>query len=421
MTTPPSAAPHAVPALPYEWLLALRFLREGRAQTALILTGITIGVGVIVFLTALIDGLQANMIGRTLGVQAHISIKAPEDTVQPAFDREGKPLPYLSYSEPRTQRLQSIPRWQRVADGVAQLPGVVSVSAMVSGSAFAVRGDSEKQVALMGVELDDYVRIVPLDKYLVAGRLRIAAGEALIGVELAKDLGVGVGDKLRILTANNTSQTFLISGLFAVGIRDLDRRWVFLPRRNAQNLLGLDGGVTHIDVTVADLWNATAVADVIGARYDVVSESWMHSNKQLMTGLNSQRASSGIIRFFVLISVAFGIASVLAVSVVQKQREIGILRAMGTRASVILRVFLIQGALLGSAGAISGSLAGAALAHLFQRLALNADGTPVYPVEISLQLLATAMATALLTGLIAAALPARKAARMDPVEAIRNG
>lgn len=409
------------PALPFEWLLALRFLREGRAQTLLILTGITLGVGVIVFLTALINGLQANIIQRTLGVQAHISVQAPEDRVQPAFVRDGKDVPWLSRVEPRAQKLRSIPRWQEVATGITNVPGVRHVSAMVSGPVFAMRGDAEKQVALMGVELDDYLRIVPLDTYLVAGTLRVAAGEAVIGVELARELGLSVGDRLRLGGIGNRSDTFLVSGLVSVGLRDLDRRWVFVSRRNAQNLLDLDGGVTHIDVCVDDIWGASAVADIIGARYDVVAESWMQSNRQLMTGLNSQRASSSIIRFFVLVSVAFGIASVLAVSVVQKQREIGILRAMGTRRATILQVFLIQGALLGGAGSVLGAAAGAALATGFRQVALNADGTPLFPIVIDSSLFLTAVLTATLTGLVAAALPARRAARLDPVEAIRNG
>ncbi|MFP5383441.1 MAG: ABC transporter permease [Gammaproteobacteria bacterium] len=409
------------PALPFEWLLALRFLREGRAQTLLILTGITLGVGVIVFLTALINGLQANIIQRTLGVQAHISVQAPEDRVQPAFVRGDDDMPWLSRVEPRAQKLRSIPRWQEVAAGIGNVPGVRHVSAMVSGPVFAMRGDAEKQVALMGVELDDYLRIVPLDTYLVAGTLRVAAGEAVIGVELARELGLSVGDRLRLGGIGTRSETFLVSGLVSVGLRDLDRRWVFVSRRNAQNLLDLDGGVTHIDVRVDDIWGASAVADIIGARYDVVAESWMQSNRQLMTGLNSQRASSSIIRFFVLVSVAFGIASVLAVSVVQKQREIGILRAMGTRRATILQVFLIQGALLGGAGSVLGAAAGAALATGFRQVALNADGTPLFPIVIDGSLFLTAVLTATITGLVAAALPARRAARLDPVEAIRNG
>lgn len=413
------ATPRA-PRLPYDWLLALRFLREGRAQTLLILLGITLGVGVIVFLTALIDGLQQNIIARTLGVQAHVVVTAPDDRVREAWPRTEAGAPLLSQTSPRAQRLRSIPGWQQTTTGIAALPGVRDVAAIVSGPASARRGQAERQVALLGVVPEEYQRIVPLGSYLVEGNLRLQTGEAAVGTELARELGLRVGDRLRLQTATR-DDTFIVAGLFTVGVREADERWVFVPRRSAQTLLELEGGATHIQVTVDDIFAATQVAGAIGERFDVKSESWMQVNRQLMTGLRSQSASSSIIRFFVLVSVAFGIASVLAVSVAQKQREIGILRAMGTRRSMVLRVFLIQGGVLGVAGSLLGALAGTGLALLFGNLALNPDGTPVVPVMITPSLFVAAVLTATVTGLLAAALPARRAARLDPVEAIRNG
>lgn len=410
------------PRLPYAWLLAIRFLQEGRAQTLLILLGITLGVGVIVFLTALIDGLQQNIINRTLGTQAHITLTAPEDRVlQSPEDAASAAPPALSYVQPRAQRLRSIPRWQQVVTGVAALEGVRDVAAITSGPAEAMRGDARRQVALMGIELHEYQRIVPLPAYLVSGELRLGVGEALVGLELARDLGLATGDRLRLQGRDGRAESVRVAGIFSAGVRELDQRWVFVPRRTAQTLLALEGGVTHIPISVNDIFAASDVATEIGTRHDVKAESWMQANRQLMTGLRSQSASSSIIRFFVLVSVAFGIASVLAVSVAQKQREIGILRAMGTSRSLVLRVFLIQGGLLGIVGSLLGALAGAGLALLFQGFAVNADGSPVFPIAITPTLFATAVLTATLTGLVAAALPARQAARLDPVEAIRNG
>jgi len=408
------------PRLPYAWLLAIRFLQEGRAQTLLILLGITLGVAVIVFLTALIDGLQQNIISRTLGTQAHVTLTAPEDRVRQA-PAAATAARALSYVQPRAQRLRSIPRWQQVTAGVAGLAGVRDVAAITSGPADALRGDARRQVALMGIELREYVRIVPLPQYLVSGELRLGVGEALVGLELARDLGLGTGDRLRLQGRDGRAESVRVAGIFSAGVRELDQRWVFVPRRSAQTLLALEGGVTHIPLTVTDIFAASDVAAEIGARHDVEAESWMQANRQLMTGLRSQSASSSIIRFFVLVSVAFGIASVLAVSVAQKQREIGILRAMGTSRALVLRVFLIQGGLLGIAGSLLGALAGAGLAMLFQGFAVNADGSPVFPIVITPSLFATAVLTATVTGLVAAALPARQAARLDPVEAIRNG
>ncbi len=139
----------------------------------------------------------------------------------------------------------------------------------------------------------------------------------------------------------------------------------------------------------------------------------MERNQQLLTGLNSQSMSGSMIKTFVLLAVAMGIASVLVVSVVQRQGQIGILRAVGTSRRTVLGVFLWQGALLGFVGATFGVVLGA----LFTRFL---SGVVLFSIEVSHGLVASAFAISLLTGVLAAILPARKAARMDPAAAIRG-
>ena len=153
--------------------------------------------------------------------------------------------------------------------------------------------------------------------------MRLNSDEAMIGQRLADDLGVRVGDSISLLTASNRSISVRITAIFEFGIKDLDRRWVYLSLRSAQNLLDLQGQITGIDLQVYTLFNAEIIAQQLQQQYPIKAESWMSSNQQLMTALKSQTASTSLIRFFVLISVAFGIASVLAIAVVQKQKEIG--------------------------------------------------------------------------------------------------
>jgi lipoprotein-releasing system permease protein len=147
----------------------------------------------------------------------------------------------------------------------------------------------------------------------------------------------------------------------------------------------------------------------------------MAQNRDLMTGLRSQSASSIMIQVFVILAVALGIASVLAVSVVQKAKEIGILRATGTKAPAVTRIFLLQGAILGIAGSLLGIALGTVLALFFQSLARNPDGSATFPVALTGFLYGRSVAVALVVGVVAAIVPARDAARMDPATVIRNG
>ena len=395
-----------------EWNIALKFLRESRSQTALILTGIAVGVSVIVFITALIAGLQDNIIARTLGTQAHIKVQAPDEAnrILPAASGVVR----LLLEDKRAQRLRSINNWQQVVTQLDGLADVTAVSPVLSGPAFARRGVALESVALVGIDVARYQKIIPIGKDIVAGTFRVGAGNAVIGKLLAEDLGLRVGDKLRLDAGRDAVTVVNVAGIFELGVRELDSRYVYLDLKQAQSLLALPGGVTVIDVTVQDIFAADVVAARIARMTSLKSESWMETNAQLMNALTSQSLSTNMISLFVALSVAFGIASVLSVSVVQRTREIGILRAMGTTQGQMLWVFLIQGALFGLAGSAIGSVAGYALVWVF-----NNFGPGLFHIPVSPSLVPIAMGLATVTGVVAAAIPARRAARLDPVVAIR--
>jgi lipoprotein-releasing system permease protein len=395
-----------------ETTLALRFLREGRTQTLLILVGIAVGVSVIVFLSALIAGLQSNIIERTLGTQAHIRVEAPDERnivlAPPAGTTQ------LLLDVPRAQRLRSINNWQQVLQLLDQQPQVTAVSPVVSGPLIAQRGSAVYSVALLGIDPVRYQRIIPLSRDIIAGVLRVGAGDAVIGQQLAHDLGLGVGEKIRLLRGDGRAAVLTVAGIFQLGVRELDSRYVYVDLKQAQSLLDLPGGVTVIDLRVAELFGADAIAARLRALTGLKAESWLETNTQLVNALQSQSLSTAMISFFVALSVAFGIASVLSISVVQRTREIGILRAMGAPRRRMLRVFLFQGAVLGCIGSGIGAGAGWGLVWVF-----NTFGPKLFYIPVSPTLVPAAMLLATVTGIAAAAVPARRAARLDPVVAIR--
>ncbi len=401
--------------LPFAWMVCLRYLREGRMQTLLILAGVTAGVAVIIFLTTLISQLQASIIDKTLGSQAHIVMKPPRAVNQPSLPGSST----AAIVQPRAQRLRSIDQWESVARLAAQTRGVQAVSPLLSGAGFAARAEANQPISLLGVDPQAYQRIVRMDRYLTLGRFDVSGANTVIGVELAKDLGVAVGDKIRVITMEGRNDLLTIAGIFDIGNRDLNRRWVYSSIKMAQSLLDLPGGITEIDLRVSDLFQAERTALELQAQTGLTVDSWMQTNAQLLTALKSQSMSNNLIRFFVVLIVAVGIASVLVVSVVQKQKEIGILRAMGATPRRVMSVFLLQGGFYGLLGSALGSALSLALLNFFSSFSRNADGTLLISPDIEPSVVAWACALALVVGLLAAALPARRAASMDPVQAIR--
>ncbi len=406
--------------MPFEWFLALRYLRDAKGQTTLILGGVAVGVSVIVFLSALIGGLQTSLIDKTLGTQPHITLRVPREAPRPLVEPTEK-VAVARRIEETAQRLRSIDQWPTVITSVERISGVVAASPSIVGAGFAVRSGAKSPIVVRGVELERFLAIIDLRKRMIGGRLELDGANVVIGTKLAANLGATVGDKLRISSSEGVDDVVTIGAVFQLGNEGVDATWVVTSLRHAQSLFDLAGGATTIELKVADVFTANRIAAEIEAETGVRADSWMTINAELLAGLSAQSSSKNMIQFFVILAVALGIASVLIVSVVQKSREIGILRAVGTPRGRIMRVFLIQGGLLGMGGSVLGCAFGALLAKLFETLAREPSGAPKFPVEIDAGLLVFASALATGVGLLAATIPARRAAALDPATAIRNG
>lgn len=405
--------------LPFEWIAALRFLKEGRMQTIFIIAAVAIGVAVIVFMSALLSSLQANFIKRVLTSQPHIQLTAPDEIARPLRAGEAGTILAPIIQRP-AQRIRSIDQWQKIRDALSTWPEIVTVSPTMIGSALAVRGAASRSITLMGIDPDLHFRIVRLPDYLVAGKPRVLSEDILIGTELAKDLGVWLDDKIIVTAATGASRSLTITGIFDLGNKGANERSAFVALRTAQALSNLVGGVTNIDLAVRDIYAAETIARSVHAATGVGADSWITANAQFFTAVRAQQNSNTLIRVFVGLSVAFGIASVLVVSVLQRSQDIGILRAMGTTRGQILRVFLLQGGLLGIAGAMIGASAGGSAVYFWHAIMRQADGTEIFPLVIDPMLFVNAVLLAAVTGVAAAAVPALRAARLDPVVAIRG-
>ena len=418
----------------FAYTVAWRFLREGRFQTLLIIVGVAAGVAVVTYISALIQGLQGNTIERTLGTQAHLTVKPREERTEvPLAAAAGTasasgaaplraPGIIARDVQPRAQRLRTLDDWRAIEAEMARLPGVLAVTSIVSGAALVQRGEASRAISLIGIELEGYDRIVALRTRIIEGTARVAPGEALVGRQLAEDLGLVLGDRLVVRAGGAggaAADTLKIAGLFDLGSRDLNRRFVYVTQTSAQSLLGIPGGMTNTYGRVADLFGAADLAVLLRARTGLEVESWMDSNAQLLSALQAQSISTGLIRIFTSIVVMLGIASVLVVSVVQKRKEIGILRAMGATRLQMTQVFLLQGAIVGWVGSLIGVALAQGMLWGFSNFAKGSDGKPLFVVDMPLDLALWVALIATVAGVLAAVAPARSAARLDPAQAIR--
>ena len=217
-------------------------------------------------------------------LSSYIRFLAPDDLNRVAPAPPG--AVQLVLESKRAQRLRSIANWQEIRDVLDAQPDIEAVSPLISGPALARRGTARSSVALMGMEPVRYQRIVPIQDDMVAGHFRVGGGNAVIGKELADDFGVQVGDKLRLDAGDGREATVTIAGIFELGVRELDARYVYLDIKQTQTLLNLPGGITVIDARVKTLFSADDIARRLGRLTGLNAESWMFTNGQLLNALS---------------------------------------------------------------------------------------------------------------------------------------
>lgn len=302
------------------------------------------------------------------------------------------------------------------------LPGVTAVSPVVEGPAFAVRGTVRRPVLLRGVDPEPQNQIVNVAARMQGGTFDLAGDGVVIGTVLAHALGAVVNDKIRLTSSQLRSDTFRVTGIFDLGFANLNEQWVFVSRGSAERLLDLAGYVTGIELQTRNLFGADRLADRVALLTGLRAESWSRADPEFLASLEVQAASSLLVQGFILVAVAFGIASVLVVAVLQRSRDIGILLSMGTEGRSIAAIFLTQAGLIGTTGALLGTALGITLSLLLRRIGgQTAGGESLFPIDLQAADVARAAGAAILASLIAGFIPARRAAALDPVEVIHYG
>lgn len=401
----------------YELKIALRFLKSGKTQTIFIILGIAIGVAVQIFLGSLITSLQESLVERTIGNSSHITISSKEDDTTLALTEQSTYQTLLRGNYSALEK--GISNWSIVVDELEKDSNLKAISPTVQGTGLVRSSGKNKSVQLKGIQFENADKIYAISSNLVAGNPSVSGNTIIIGTTLAENLGISEGGFMNILIPNGETVQMLVGGIFDLQNEVVNESLVFLDLSRAQKIFEKGSNVSFIETQIIDPFKADEVAltweNKIG---DVKIDQWKEQNKQLLSALSSQSSSSYTIQFFVIMAVTFGISSVLAVSVIQKSKEIGILKAMGATKKSASRIFLLQGLILGAFGSFVGCGLGILLLTVFQ---FFNQGTGSFVINYQLSSILIIVGIAIFAGAIASVIPASKSANLNPMEAIKNG
>jgi lipoprotein-releasing system permease protein len=367
--------------------IATRFLRSSLGQTILITAGIGVGIAVVVFVGSLINSLQADLIDTTVGSQPHVTLlPEADDTISASY-----------------------------AASAAEDPDVTTAIPVRRLSVIYASGDESTALSVTGGTADDLDSIYGLAAAVVDGSYSLDEGQVLVGTGFAETADVAAGDTVSFVLPDGRPGEYEVAGIFDLGAAAANDRLAFLAADSAAEALGQgDDEYSAIEIQVADVFTSSDVAARLAADGITVVD-WQAENEELLSGLAAQSGSSFMIQAFVMVAVALGIASTLAISAVQKNRQIGILKAMGMTDRSAGRIFLMQAAILG----VAGVAAGIGLGYL---LIWGFSFAPVeFSVSPSPSLIVTAAAIGLVVALASSVIPSRSTSRLDPIEVIQNG
>ena len=384
----------------FELDVATRHIKSRRRQTLFSIIAVSLAVGIIIIFMSMMSGYTSILIDSTTENQAHITI----------MPKEGEDYIHLYHG---------------LKNHIYDQEGVVAVSSYFQGEAALQYKHNAEGVLLYGINPEDENRVVNRDKYMLAGEftsIENPGSRIVLGYKLAKNLDVGMGDSVTAKVPGAGPTDFTITGIFQTGT-PVDETMAFVNLERLQDLYGSGDVITGMGIKLSDAYAAEELANGIDRETGYDAISWMEQNAEILTLLET---SEGMVYFFYIIIFGisgFGVANVLIMIVMEKVGEIGMLMAMGTSRRSIMLIFLLEAAILGMLGVIFGCVLGYVASAAIASITIPIPpemyfGMDHLPVVIELKNFISASVFALVINIIAGVFPARRASKMDPVEAI---
>jgi lipoprotein-releasing system permease protein len=402
----------------FELFVALRYLLARRKQAFISLIsfisvlGVSVGVMALLIALALMTGLQGELRDRIVGSSAHVYVNK---------------IGGMQNVEEEITKLLALPR-------------VEGAAPVMLGKGIITSQASEMFIDIKGIVMEREKTVTQLHNAIRTGSLdALERNEGdtpgiLVGVDLARNLEVGLGERVRILSSQGDlspfgavfrPRTFEVVGIFSLGLFEFDSAYGIVGLDEAQAMMG-SGSHPYIELRVDDMFRAEDVVESIVARLgaDYIPQSWSDLNKSLFSALWLEKMAISITIGLIVMVAALNIIASLILLVMEKNRDIAILKTMGSSAKSIRRIFMLQGLIIGLVGTTAGAIAGYALIVVLDRFKLISIPVDVYqishiPFTLELSDFLVVIASAILTCFVATIYPSRQAAKLDPAQALR--
>ena len=385
-----------------EFFIAKKQMLERKKQSILSIVGVFIGITVLIVSLGVSNGLDKNMINSILSLTSHINVYSPEN----------------------------IQNYEELVKNIEEVKGVKgAVPTIETQGIIKYEGHGEPYVAgvkVVGYDLDKAIKVMKLDDYIIDGKIDVEDKKSiLIGKELAASMGAMVGDKVKLITSEETDLEMTVGGIFQSGFYEYDVNMVLIPLQTAQYITYSDETVGRLSVRLDNPYDAQELIYDVARKLptDLYIGTWGEQNKALLSALTLEKTIMLVVFSLIAIVAGFLIWITLNTLVREKTKDIGIMRAMGFSKKNIMLIFLIQGIILGIIGIILGIIVSLILLYYIKNYAVDLVSNIYYlkdiPIEISLKEIAIIVGANFIVILISSIFPAYRAAKLENVEALR--
>jgi len=412
----------------YEWFIGLRYLKAKRKQTfisiitVISIVGFWLGVMAMIVVLSVMSGFEKTIKEKILGTQAHLVVlKAGQEGMD---------------------------RYEEVLKQVEEVKGVVSAAPFIFNQVMLSSESNVTGGVVKGIDPDRVGKVTELAHNMKAGRLQDLKGDGdspgiVLGVELAKHLGVSVSDAIQVISPLGTitpmgmmpkMKRFRVVGIFYSGMYEYDNTMAYLSIEAAQKFFGMGARVTGLEIKTNDIYRVKEIGRAIQKKlgFPFWTKDWMDMNRNLFSALKMERIMMFIILVLIVLVAAFNIISTLIMVVMEKYKDIAILKSMGAPSGGILKIFVIEGLVVGVVGTILGTISGLVVALnlseiqglLESLLGFKIMASDVYyidklPSQVNPTDVGLIIGTAILISLLATLYPSWRASKLDPAEALR--